>query len=154
MRTGLIAALTVVLTMQMPAWAGGLDTAQKQEVLQAFAQWRKALSGGQPQAIVDLYDKDALLLATLAAKPIVNQKERVAYFTRLAANPKLAATVNEEHVRLLDEDDAVVSGLYTFSFEQEGKTLQISARFSFIYKKMNGKWMIVEHHSSRVPEQS
>jgi len=45
----------------------------------------------------------------------------------------------------------VISGLYTFSFEEDGKMVSIPARFSFVYEKENGKWLIVEHHSSKVP---
>jgi uncharacterized protein (TIGR02246 family) len=139
-------ALTM-LAMQTPAWAGG-----KEEVDAAFTSWRTALSSGKAENIVQLYDKDAILLATLAAKPLTTQEQRTEYFIGLTAKPKLTATVNEQHIRLLDEDDAVVSGIYTFSFEEAGKTVEIPARFSFVYEKEHGKWMIVEHHSSKVPQ--
>jgi len=134
------------LTLSSPAFAG-----EKEEVDAAFANWRQALSSGKAENVVNLYDKDAILLATLAAKPLTTQKQRTEYFSSLTAKPKLAATVNEKYIRLLDEDDAVVSGIYTFSFEQDGKKVEIPARFSFVYEKENGKWMIVEHHSSKVP---
>ncbi len=125
---------------------------EEAEVNAAFSSWRKALGSGKAENVVNLYDKDAILLATLATKPLITQEQRTEYFTKLTAKPKLSATVTEEHVRMLDEDDAVVSGLYTFSFEEDGKKVEIPARFSFVYEKENGKWMIVEHHSSKVPE--
>lgn len=128
------------------------STQEQAEVDAAFASWRAALSSGKAENVVKLYDKDAILLATLAAKPLTTQKDRTEYFTKLTAKAKLAATVTEEHVRLLDEDDAVVTGLYTFSFEEDGKKVEIPARFSFVYEKENGQWMIVEHHSSNVPQ--
>lgn len=142
-------ALTVLslVAVQTPALAG-----EKDEVDAAFASWRAALSSGKAENVVKLYEKDAILLATLAAKPLTTQEQRTEYFTGLTAKPKLMATVNEKHIRLLDEDDAVVSGIYTFSFEDAGKTVEIPARYSFVYKKENGQWMIVEHHSSKVPQ--
>lgn len=146
-------SLTVLFAViATPVWADTHPKAETKEVTTAFANWRQALSSGKAANIVNLYDKNAILLATLAAKPITTQEQRTEYFTKLTAKPKLAATVTEEHVRLLDEDDAVVSGLYTFSFEEDGKKVEIPARFSFVYEKENGAWMIVEHHSSQVPQ--
>ena len=146
-KTLLTLTILSVLSIQTPAWAG-----EKEEVDAAFTSWRTALSSGKAENVVKLYDKDAILLATLAAKPLTTQEQRTEYFTGLTAKPKLTATVNDKHIRLLDEDDAVVSGIYTFSFEEAGKTVEIPARYSFVYEKENGKWMIVEHHSSKVPQ--
>ena len=146
MKKLLVAAACIALTAG-PAWAG-----EKEEVDAAFAGWRTALASGKAENVVKLYDKDAVLLATLAAKPLTTQEERTAYFAKLTAKPKLSATVDEAHVKLLDDDNAVVSGLYTFRFEEAGKTVEIPARYSFVYAKENGQWMIVEHHSSKVPQ--
>lgn len=141
-------AILLGLSVAAPAYAAA-DTA---EVQNAFADWRSALSSEDPQKIVDLYEKDAILLATLAEKPIKNQQDRLEYFKTLTANPNLAAKVNEEYVRVLDDNTALVSGVYTFSFDKEGKTTEIPARYSFVYEKIADKWMIVEHHSSMVPK--
>lgn len=141
-----------LLTIGTVALSSNSYAGEKEEVAEAFSSWRSALSSGKAENITKLYSKDAILLATLAAKPLKTDEERVKYFTTLSALPKLAATVNEEYVQILDEDDALVSGIYTFSFEEKGKKVEIPARFSFIYKKDNGKWMIFGHHSSKVPE--
>ncbi len=141
-------AIVLGLLATSPASAATDEGAVKD----AFATWRTALSSQDPQKIVDLYEKDAILLATLADKPIKNQADRIAYFTTLMTNPKLAATVNEEYVRLLDENTALVSGIYTFSFEKAGATTEIPARYSFVFEKKGDDWLIAEHHSSRVPQ--
>lgn len=142
----LFLAATAMALLATPAMAN-----TKADVGAAFSQWRTALSSGNAETIVNLYESDAILLATLAEKPITNQKDRLTYFTTLTANPKLKATVTEEHTRMLDKDTALVSGLYTFSFEQDGKTKEIPARYTFVYEVRDGQWMIVEHHSSMVP---
>lgn len=128
------------------------NSKEEAEVNKAFAQWRAALSSGSAENVVKLYDKDAVLLATLAARPITTQEDRTEYFTKLTSKPKLTATVDEENIKLLDADNAVVSGLYTFSYEDQGNKVEIPARYSFVYAKNKGKWMIVEHHSSKVPQ--
>jgi hypothetical protein len=40
-------------------------------------------------------------------------------------------------------------GVYTFTLDG-GR--QVQARFRFTYKKIDGKWLITEHHSSAMPE--
>ena len=140
------ATLLLILSTQSYAQA------DKGEVQNAFNNWRSAISSEDPQKIVDLYEKDAVLLATLAEKPIKSQEDRLSYFKTLTANPNLKATVNEEYVRVLDDNTALVSGIYTFSFDKDGKTTEIPARYSFVFEKINDKWMIVEHHSSQMPK--
>lgn len=145
--TALIAAC-FAFALHSPAWANERD-----EVKAAFAEWRTALASGKAENIVKLYDTDAILLATLAATPLTTQQARTEYFTTLMARPQLSATVDQEYITLLDEDDAMVNGIYTFRFEEAGKTVEIPARYSFVYEKENDRWMIVAHHSSTVPSQ-
>jgi len=137
----------VLTVLSAPAYAG-----DQEDVAAAFSQWRTALSSGNPQTIVDLYDDQAVLLATLAAEPIKTQEERLNYFTGLMKNPNLAVAVQEEMISLLDEDNAVINGVYTFSFDKDGAKAEIPARYTFVYGKKDGKWMILDHHSSKVPE--
>lgn len=139
-------ALIGALTVPSFAYAD-----EKQEVDNAFAQWQQALSTGNPANVVNHYDAKAILLPTLSAKVLTTQQERTDYFTNLMAKPKLAVKVNEEHIKVLDENNAVLSGLYTFSYADKDKTVEIPARFSFVYEKANNQWKIIEHHSSKVP---
>jgi hypothetical protein len=57
-------------------------------------------------------------------------------------------TINESTVRFLspEEDVASNSGIYTFDIVKDGQKQQVQARYSFIYKKVNGAWKIAEHH--------
>lgn len=135
-----------MLSVSFAAWAG-----EKEEVEEAFSKWRSALTTGNAKNVVELYDTDAVLLATLSANPITTQEGRIKYFTKLVAKPKLSASVQEEHIRLLDKNNVALSGLYTFKFEEDEKTVEIPARYSFVYEKINNNWKIVEHHSSRIP---
>jgi hypothetical protein len=48
-------------------------------------------------------------------------------------------------------DTAINSGIYTFSSVRDGKPITIPARFSFAYRHRDGRWVIIDHHSSVVP---
>jgi len=47
---------------------------------------------------------------------------------------------------------AINSGIYTFALTQDGKINRVRARYSFVYQKTDNDWLIVEHHSSFMPE--
>jgi hypothetical protein len=49
-------------------------------------------------------------------------------------------------------DTAVNSGTYTWSFTRDGVPRSLPARYSFTYVRQAGRWMIVDHHSSVLPE--
>ncbi len=124
---------------------------EKAEVKEAFAAWRAALSGGDAQKVVDLYDDNAVLLATLNNDPIVTQSARLKYFEGLVTKKDMKATVDEEMIRVLDSNTVMVNGVYTFSFEENGKVTKIPARYTYVFEKENDAWMIVVHHSSKLP---
>jgi hypothetical protein len=46
---------------------------------------------------------------------------------------------------------AINTGSYTFSNVRDGQPVTRPARFSFTYRQRDGRWMIVDHHSSDVP---
>lgn len=50
-------------------------------------------------------------------------------------------------------DFAIHGGDYTFAWQgADGATVEVLARFTFAYRKENGEWHIVEHHSSKMPD--
>ncbi len=56
--------------------------------------------------------------------------------------------IDEANVRVFGQV-AINSGIYTFTFK-DGAVVQ--ARFTFVYRWNGSRWMIVEHHSSQMPE--
>jgi hypothetical protein len=55
------------------------------------------------------------------------------------------------NIRVYGGDTAVNTGYYTFSFEKDGATQSLPARYSFTLVKRDGDWEIVDHHSSAMP---
>ena len=48
-------------------------------------------------------------------------------------------------------DIAVANGTYDFDLTENGETSTVAARFTFVLKLVNNKWLIMTHHSSLQP---
>ncbi len=127
-----------------------LAVSDEASIKMAYNDWVKAVTGGSPDPVLKLYDGKAVLLPTFGPKPLVGHAQLREYFIKFTALPKLSVATNESIIRIFG-DTAVNSGLYTFSYEKEGKIVTVPARFSFTYRKEGDKWKIVDHHSSVVP---
>lgn len=133
-------------------WLGLIPLAQgqdKQEIVALFDRWNGALQTGDPGKVVEQYAPDAILLPTVSNKVRHNHEEIRDYFEHfMAKGPR--GKIDESNVRLFG-DVAINSGVYTFNFSN-GDAVQ--ARFTFVYRKTDGDWKIVEHHSSAMPEKT
>jgi hypothetical protein len=67
-----------------------------------------------------------------------------------AALPGHKVTFGDQLIRVYG-NTAINTGYYTFSFTKDGEAKTIPARYSFVYLKRDGRWMIVDHHSSAMP---
>jgi uncharacterized protein (TIGR02246 family) len=65
---------------------------------------------------------------------------------------KPQAVINFREIRMLADDAALDTGVYTFTLTQDGKSWKVQARYTYVYKKINGEWKILNHHSSSMPE--
>jgi len=111
-----------------------------------FEYWNQALQSLDPKKVAALYAEDAILLPTLSNQVRHNRTEIEQYFVDfLAKAPK--GELNESNVRIL-KDIAINSGIYTFSFNNDDT---VRARFTYVYKKYQENWLIIEHHSSLMP---
>ncbi|WP_372391656.1 SgcJ/EcaC family oxidoreductase [Xanthomonas sp. NCPPB 3582] len=145
-----------------PALAGGVmhytDKAklpaggEEREVAALFDTWNAALASGDPEKVADLYAPDGVLLPTVSNEVRASREQIEKYFEMfLTKKPK--GVVNYRTVRVLDDDSAVDAGVYTFTLtDKNGKTSDVQARYTFVYEKRDGKWLIINHHSSAMPE--
>lgn len=112
-----------------------------------FDEWNNALQTGDPKQVASLYAEDAILLPTVSNKVRHNHDEIEDYFVHfLAKEPK--GKIDESNIRIFDEI-AINSGVYTFTFK-DGVSVQ--ARFTYVYRWNSQGWIIIEHHSSAMPE--
>jgi uncharacterized protein (TIGR02246 family) len=136
----------VVLT----AWGG-----DKEDVAAAMNMWKENLAVGtaeNPGKILSLYAKDAVLWGTISSTRRDTPEAIKDYFVNAYKKlPKLTVTFKDPYIRVYGKT-AINTGYYTFSFVKEGETKMLPARYSFAYVKRGGKWSIVDHHSSGMPE--
>jgi len=167
----LAAGLTVLVTMaiavcpngqalpaapqQPPAITQPLEPAPalptQNEIAGLFDQWNAALATGNPENVADLYAPNAVFLPTLSNQIRTNRAEIVDYFTHFLQS-KPQGTIERAVITVIDPQTAINSGIYTFALIQDGQPQNLQARYTFVYQKQNDKWLIINHHSSRMPE--
>jgi len=146
---GLSVAVLLVATASA-AWAGA-----KEEVTAAMNAWRdnlKVSTAADPSKVTSLYAKDGVLWGTIS--PTVRGTPELIkdYFVNaLTKLPKLTVVFKDPLIRVYG-NVALNTGYYTFTYEKEGKMVDLPARYSFAYVKSDGKWLIVDHHSSGMPK--
>ncbi|MEW2396422.1 SgcJ/EcaC family oxidoreductase [Streptomyces sp. NPDC046862] len=125
----------------------------KAQVTKLFDNWNAALQTGDPDKVADLYAKDAVLLPTVSNKVRTDRAGIVDYFEHFLANKPVGKKV-ETHVNVLDGNSAIDTGVYQFTLTdpKSGEKSVVKARYTYEYEKRNGTWLIVNHHSSKMPE--
>src|SRR5215467_2842331 len=124
----------------------------KEDVAAATQAWADAMTGHDVERVLALYDSDAVLWGTRSPALRDTPAALREYFNILrTVPPSYKAVLGEQRVRIYG-DLAINTGTYTFSEVRDGKEIARPARFSFVYRKRDGRWLIVDHHSSAVPE--
>lgn len=121
------------------------------EIAALFDRWNQDLQTLNPDKVVANYDIDATLLATFSKKMKKDHAAIRAYFVKFLQK-KPIGHINERRI-VVNCPFAVDTGLYTFSILNEaGKREDVAARYTFVYVKKKGRWLIENHHSSGLPE--
>jgi uncharacterized protein (TIGR02246 family) len=142
MRT--LAVVAVVLWLSSCATPGGSDS--RDQVAAATDAWAAAFNSNQPARVTALYDADAVLWGT-TSKTIATTPAAIAdYFKVITRFPELRVRFGDQNIRV-HGDIAINTGYYTFA----GPKAELPARYTLVFRRREGKWLIVEHHSSRVP---
>lgn len=153
MKHAVLISLTVPVLGTMIAGAALAD--DKADVLAAMELWQQRLAEAcpsNPEKVVSLYAEDGVLWGTIS-RQIRNDRASITdYFVNACQKlPKLKVEFTDPLVRVYG-DTAVNSGSYTFTYEQDGEMKSLPARYSFTLTKRNGSWLIVDHHSSKLPD--
>jgi uncharacterized protein (TIGR02246 family) len=125
----------------------------KEQIAALFERWNASLQTKNADEVVKNYAPDAVLLPTVSNKPRTNHEQIREYFVHfLEKAPKGAIISRMIHIGCNDAFDV---GTYNFTLtEPDAKTAKVPARYSFFYELRDGKWLIVHHHSSAMPEKA
>lgn len=120
------------------------------EVATLLDRWNAAVLTREPKAVAALYAPDAVLVPTISNRIRTTPAEIEEYFQHfLMKCPR--GTVLDAHIRIIG-DMALSSGVYEFKISSAEGDMSVKCRFSFVYRKRNDAWRIIEHHSSFMPE--
>jgi len=131
-----------------------------EEIEKVIQNWLDTVCKHNPQAIVDLYAKDGVLLGTVAKTMKVGREQIAGYFN-MFVQKKPCGVFTEINIQNFGSNYAVADGTYDFTLlNDEGEKDVISARFTFVLRKVvggpnmpnRGAWVIASHHSSVNPE--
>lgn len=152
------AAVATAATVTVGVSAADQDRAAhlrptKAQVTKLFDNWNAALRTGDPDKVADLYAKDAVLLPTVSNKVRTDRAGIVDYFEHFLLNKPVGKKI-ETHVNVLDGNSAIDTGVYQFTLTdpKSGEKSVVKARYTYEYEKRGGQWLIVNHHSSKMPE--
>lgn len=117
-----------------------------------FARFNEAWATKDPAKVTSLFTKDAVLLATVSNTPRTTPAAINDYFVGfLKGSP--VGTINSSTVKI-DCNSAARLGTWTATLTDPatGAKRDVKARYSFIYRYVDGDWKIDHLHSSAMPE--
>ena len=102
-------------------------------------------------SIINTYANNGILIGTFAQKIKKGRETIKPYFEGLFKKQNLRVKFDKDvFVNELDEA-YILSGFYEFSFDENGENKKINTRYSFVVQNVNGQMLIVNHHSSEIP---
>jgi len=116
----------------------------------AVKKW-ESLFNKNDISIVDTYATNGILIGTFAIAIKKGRETIKPYFEGLFKKQNLRVDFdNDVFVNELD-NAYIVSGFYEFSFDENGERKKSNARYSYVVQNINGQMLIVNHHSSEIP---
>ena len=119
-------------------------------VSQLVKNWVNTLGTFNPEAVVNLYAPDGILLGTIAENIKVGRDEILTYFNMFVRKQPIGM-INTMYIQ--DGGSCkVADGIYTFTLTDSlGKKTEVIARYTFVFKQYMDQWKIASHHSSKQP---
>ncbi|MDB5832566.1 MAG: hypothetical protein JWR14_2396 [Caballeronia sp.] len=121
------------------------DTAIE-EGLSLLDAWAEAFNTGEAERAAAMYAEDALLHGTSQALLRVGIAQIRTYFRGTST-----VEYGERHFVRLSDDNLLSVGHYHFSRIEDGREIVTAARFTFIFRRREGAWKVLHHHSSAEP---
>lgn len=114
--------------------------------------WMSHINAGDLEAILDMYDPEAVLIPTFSNRLLNSEEKRRKYFETLASREELSIALHEKTLAVQAVRDSLYSlcGIYCWRFAVEGELLSFEARFSYMVD-LAAERPILHHHTSQIP---
>jgi uncharacterized protein (TIGR02246 family) len=115
--------------------------------------WAAAVSSGNIESVIGLYESEAVLVPTFSANPVRGSEVIRAYFEALyEERPNLTVDILEGEVNQNLGDSRALSGRYRFTWGTNLEDMAtVDARYTFVIETVDGAWAAKTHHSSQNP---
>lgn len=117
-----------------------------------LAQWMQAVNDGDVESLLGLYDSQAVLIPTFSNRLLNTPAKLREYFEKLSSREDLSIALHEKTliIQKLQNQVALLSGIYNWRFSVDGELLNFEARFSYVLD-ISRHSPILHHHSSQIP---
>lgn len=119
------------------------------ELLQAQADWTEAYNRRDARQLQPFYAPGALITDDEYLAVPLSGAALPAFFEQLAQRPTARVRWLIGNLQIFGET-AVRSGECEFTEQVDGQALTRPARYSFAYQRIDGRWLIVLQHSTRL----
>jgi uncharacterized protein (TIGR02246 family) len=149
MKSSFRAAFTfAVLCIAASAWGGPVE-----EVNEIAKPRQQAFAQGNVDALTAAFADNAVLQSSFSPFRIEGKEAIRAYFGQLfQIYPKRWSAPRQLIARAYG-DDLVVQNVYSVIHvvDEKGEPMTYNTRSNTIWKKMDGRWQIIDQHISRLP---
>jgi uncharacterized protein (TIGR02246 family) len=118
----------------------------KKSAIETLNQWKENFDSKDLENMVNTYSPNAILVSTFG--DILQGREAIKkYFAGLFKKDNLSVTYLDTPIETKIDGSIMFTGIYNFSYTENGKKVNAKARYSIITK--DGQ--ITKQHSSQVP---
>jgi len=136
----------VFLFLGLIAVASYMLFKSKKSAIQTLYKWKENFDSKNLENIVNIYSSNAILVSTFG--DILQGREAIKkYFVGLFKKDNLSVTYLDTPIETQIDGSTMFTGIYNFSYIENGKKENVQARYSIIVK--DGQ--IIKQHSSQVP---
>ena len=139
----LFAVLVIVIALSSPQRA---KAGPSEDAAVVRAQWEEVYNSGDADKFVALYTKDAALFGSTAQLFTGSDGVR-AYYSKLP--PGIKAKMGDQQAIAVGSNVLLSSGFASFTLK-DGTV--IPYRLTLALVKVDGQWLIAQHHGSPVPK--
>lgn len=115
-------------------------------------RWMQAVNRGDVDALLGLYDPQAILIPTFSNRLLNTPEKLREYFEKLGAREDLSIALHEKTLLVQELPGRLftLGGIYNWRFLVDGELLNFEARFSYVVDLARPQ-PILHHHSSQIP---